>query len=598
MRLQIIGLVECCSVLIGGGEMRYKYLLPVIVLGCFLLSPTRMEASSPYTFTQVSAGWEHTCGVRTDGTLACWGDNTYGQATPPAGTFTQVSAGGTDTCGVRTGGTLACWGNNDYGQATPPAGTFTQVSAGPWHTCGVRTGGTLACWGNNDDGKATPPAGTFTQVSVAGVHACGVKTNGTLACWGSNYYGEATPPAGTFTQVSAGGTHTCGVKTNATLACWGDNAYGEATPPAGTFTQVSGGTESNCAVRTGGTLACWGRNDYGQATPPSGTFTQVDAGDEHTCAVRTGGTLVCWGDKAYGKATPPAPPTAVLSPLAGDAEVMHSLGACSDSPRWCFEQHRTAPYHAVDGGLCDSDDGDAWDSHPFPSPTESVPVRAVATGEVTGTYAGCTNAGGDWGEVLVQHGSAPNLWWSGYLHMDPISVSPGDPVDANTVLGYVSNKGTADRHLHFVVYVGSNVLDGLVSFDADILPRLGQSSLAAPASSGASILTVDDISGYHLADTIIVNPGALNEEQKEVIGFGSLVLDSPLQFSHEVGEPVVIISASQAVGGIAEYPELEPRAVASEGNTGNHQTFAILAVAGGVVLLAASAWYTRRRWLH
>ena len=72
----------------------------------------------------------HTCGVRTDGTVACWGSNSYGQATPPAGTFSQVSAGGYHTCGVKTDATLACWGYNDFGQATPPAGTFTDVSAG------------------------------------------------------------------------------------------------------------------------------------------------------------------------------------------------------------------------------------------------------------------------------------------------------------------------------------------------------------------------------------------------------------------------------------------------------------------------------------
>jgi len=35
----------------------------------------------------------YACGVRTDGTVACWGDNTYGEATPPAGTYTSVSVG-------------------------------------------------------------------------------------------------------------------------------------------------------------------------------------------------------------------------------------------------------------------------------------------------------------------------------------------------------------------------------------------------------------------------------------------------------------------------------------------------------------------------
>src|SRR3990172_7697131 len=72
----------------------------------------------------VSAGGYHTCGVRTDGTLACWGYNASGQASPPGGTFTQVSAGYYEyTCAVRTDGTLACWGWNGYGLTSPPAGT-------------------------------------------------------------------------------------------------------------------------------------------------------------------------------------------------------------------------------------------------------------------------------------------------------------------------------------------------------------------------------------------------------------------------------------------------------------------------------------------
>jgi alpha-tubulin suppressor-like RCC1 family protein len=70
-----------------------------------------------------SAGSSHSCGVRTNGTLACWGENGDGQATPPAGTLRSVSAGGFGyTCAIKTNNTLACWGNNDYGQTTPPAG--------------------------------------------------------------------------------------------------------------------------------------------------------------------------------------------------------------------------------------------------------------------------------------------------------------------------------------------------------------------------------------------------------------------------------------------------------------------------------------------
>jgi hypothetical protein len=39
--------------------------------------------------------------MMTDGTLACWGDNTYGRTTPPSGTFASISAGYAFGCGVR-----------------------------------------------------------------------------------------------------------------------------------------------------------------------------------------------------------------------------------------------------------------------------------------------------------------------------------------------------------------------------------------------------------------------------------------------------------------------------------------------------------------
>ncbi|MGB6895137.1 MAG: RCC1 domain-containing protein, partial [Dehalococcoidia bacterium] len=95
----------------------------VLVLAfAFARAPSHSDARSlsddPTLLSHtVSAGSFHTCGVRTDGSLACWG-NEYAVATPPAGTFTAVSAGDNYTCGVRTDGSLACWGDNDYGQAT------------------------------------------------------------------------------------------------------------------------------------------------------------------------------------------------------------------------------------------------------------------------------------------------------------------------------------------------------------------------------------------------------------------------------------------------------------------------------------------------
>ena len=115
----------------------------------------------------------------------------FGQATPPR--FALVSAGARHTCGVREDGSVVCWGRLDIpGLLTPPEGRFSSVSAGVIHTCGVREDGTVACWGSNENhsgdyvGQATPPQGRFASVSAGVIHTCGVREDGTVACWGSN----------------------------------------------------------------------------------------------------------------------------------------------------------------------------------------------------------------------------------------------------------------------------------------------------------------------------------------------------------------------------------------------------------------------------
>ncbi len=351
--------------------MRHKLLLLAITSGCFLLMPRGTEAGPIGAFTQVSAGLVHTCGVRTDGTVACWGQRlragdaarrhlqpgqrgrrphlrgedgrhprllggtTYGQATPPAGTFTQVSAGG---CAHLRGedrrhrGLLGV--ERLTGQATPPAGTFTQVSAGVVHTCGVKTDGTVACWGDNDYGQATPPAGTFTQVSAGGCHTCGVKTDGTLACWGDNDYGQATPPAGTFTQVSAGDHHTCGVRTDGTAGLLGvqrlrpgdaarrhlhpgqrgrlphlrgedgrhrgllggQHATARPRPPAAPSPPGQRGRLSHLRGADRWHPRLLGTTTMGRRRPPPAPSARSAPAMTHNCGVKTDGTLACWGD--------------------------------------------------------------------------------------------------------------------------------------------------------------------------------------------------------------------------------------------------------------------------------------------------------------
>lgn len=207
-----------------------------------ILAP--LKASIPKRFTQVTIGSAHSCGLKSDGSVACWGDNSAGQAPGNlAGPFFHVSAGGNHSCAVKLDGNINCWGSNGSGESPPNVtGSFTKVTTGATHACGLKADSSVTCWGNNLYGQAPATAtGAFAQISAGGFHTCGVKTNGNVVCWGYNGNGQSIAVAGLFTQVSAGDYFTCGVKTDGTPACWGYNNNGQSTPTAGAYTQVSAG---------------------------------------------------------------------------------------------------------------------------------------------------------------------------------------------------------------------------------------------------------------------------------------------------------------------------------------------------------------------
>ena len=46
-----------------------------------------------------------------DHDIRCWGADHFGQASPPERVrFSSIAAGGRHTCGVRTDGAIECWG--------------------------------------------------------------------------------------------------------------------------------------------------------------------------------------------------------------------------------------------------------------------------------------------------------------------------------------------------------------------------------------------------------------------------------------------------------------------------------------------------------
>ena len=66
--------------------------------------------------------------------------------------------------------------------------------------------------------------------------------------------------------------------------------------------------------------------------------------------------------------------------------------------------------------------------------------------------------------------------------------------------------------------------------------------LSADAGAGSAAIQVSSIQGILVGDLIRINPGGENQEDNLVEGFGSLLLATPLQFDHVIGEPVIVIS--------------------------------------------------------
>ena len=301
-------------------------------------------------FVSVSYSYGHTCGLRADGRILCWGANDAGQSDPRHGTFSAIAAGSGFNCAVQVDESIGCWGKASAVVTEVPDGSFRDVSAAVVHACGLRTDGRITCWGGNHFGQTDSPSGTFASVSAGGAHSCGLRTDGRIACWGTDDASRNQVPSGMFKTVSGKGSHSCGVRSNGSLVCWGRDSRSMVTEvpagrfvaaltthtawacglhtdgrlecwvwvgsprtdalPSGPLASLGEGDTNNrlCGVLSGGGVTCWGVggfNEWGQSDPPGAAFSSVSAGYRRTCALRVDQSLVCWGDALYEWEQPP-----------------------------------------------------------------------------------------------------------------------------------------------------------------------------------------------------------------------------------------------------------------------------------------------------
>ena len=193
----------------------------------------------------------------------------YGQARPPIGVpFREVSAGYAHSCGIKSDGMAFCWGRNSSGQlgngttedSTTPVDVVglkarvVAISGSADTMCALSRGGAVQCWGNNEFGglgngttisSSTPVdvtgLGSGATAVAVGSHACAIVQSGGVRCWGYNHYGELGD--GTWTDSSvpidvvalhsgatAIGAHyynSCALLSDGRVMCWGDDSQGQ-----------------------------------------------------------------------------------------------------------------------------------------------------------------------------------------------------------------------------------------------------------------------------------------------------------------------------------------------------------------------------------
>jgi alpha-tubulin suppressor-like RCC1 family protein len=155
------------------------------------------------TAIALAAGVAHTCVVRDDGTVLCWGDGRDG----------RLGYGNTDTAGDNESPAAA--GPVDLGAGR----TATAITAGDQHTCALLDDGTVRCWGYFSAGRlgypylGTPPP----------PNGWSIGDDETPAAAGPVDLGAGR----TATAITAGGDHTCAVLDDGAMRCWGHNTTGE-----------------------------------------------------------------------------------------------------------------------------------------------------------------------------------------------------------------------------------------------------------------------------------------------------------------------------------------------------------------------------------
>ena len=223
-----------------------------------------------------------------------WGKNDYGQSNPPAGKYSAFSGGEDFSLGLRPDGSIVGWGDDSNGQCDVPSSNtgFIAIAAGGYHSLGLKQDGSIVAWGRNNIGQCNVPEPNtgFTAIAAGHSHSLGLKQDGSVVAWGRNDFGQCNVPSSNtgFIAIAAGGYHSLGLKQDGSIVAWGQNIFGQCTVPLPNtdFMAIAAGGYRSLGLKTDGSIVVWGSNQYGEGVAPTGNhFTAISAGNFHNLAI-------------------------------------------------------------------------------------------------------------------------------------------------------------------------------------------------------------------------------------------------------------------------------------------------------------------------
>jgi len=187
---------------------------------------------------QVVVGYSYSAALRSDGRVVEWGSHTaavgeFIEMPDNLPRIVSLTSGLTHVLGITSKGTVAGWGDNTNGKATPPEGLKNVVAIAANATCSVAATneGQLSWWGSCPEvlmQKVSLP--NVTAIALTDASAVAI-VDGSLVIWGMNEDQSAdleqdvniVKEGSTIRAISAGGAAFLAIDQNGNVTSWGTN---------------------------------------------------------------------------------------------------------------------------------------------------------------------------------------------------------------------------------------------------------------------------------------------------------------------------------------------------------------------------------------